>query len=622
MQNKLAKFAITLCFLLSISRGYAQDEGTDPSVSVLKDIQNFVVQRDGSFVMVQESLTQLNEDRAVRSDAQRSFTFNRTMQDVEILEAYTEKPDGRRIEVKPEEIKLQQAYQSAGAPMFQDLQVKTIVFPDVAVGDKLYSRARTTQRTAVFPGQFSDATPSTFRPTTELRLTYDLPADMPLKSSAKGFKALPSRSADGRTVYSWEYIPAPNARIEAGAVDYWDFGRALLVSTFNSFADVGRAYDQGASGKAQPDAAIRALTDKLTHGLSDQRAKALAITNWIRKNIRYVAVYIGNGAMVPHDAPTVLTNLYGDCKDHATLLEAMLGAAGIDSTPALINSGDSYALPPVASLGQIDHVITYIPRLDLYLDSTAEDVEAGYLPLGDLGKPVILTRTGEIGHTPSSQPGQISNHFRVRIAADGSADFSFTRDNLGFYEETTRWEQRNWKKTDQALAVENILKARGVTGKGEVQLGDLDATSQGYSFTLRGHAENWTYLPGTVGISTDSSLYAGLSPIVFALTAEKVRTQPFVCAAYDVVEEAVFDFTPGATVLALPPDVNVASPYFQYRANYRREGQSVRVERRFKSGKTGTRVCTATDFAAMQPDITRMVRDLRTQFILQVLDLH
>jgi len=44
---------------------------------------------------------------------------------------------------------------------------------------------------------------------------------------------------------------------------------------------------------------------------------------------------------VPHDAQSILDNRYGDCKDHVVILEALLEAVGIDSSPALINSGPS-----------------------------------------------------------------------------------------------------------------------------------------------------------------------------------------------------------------------------------------------------------------------------------------
>ncbi len=69
------------------------------------------------------------------------------------------------------------------------------------------------------------------------------------------------------------------------------------------------------------------------------------LSDWVRKNIRYVAVYVGAGGVVPHSAQAVLDNRYGDCKDHVALLEALLKAVAIESSPALINAGNAYVLP-------------------------------------------------------------------------------------------------------------------------------------------------------------------------------------------------------------------------------------------------------------------------------------
>ncbi len=44
------------------------------------------------------------------------------------------------------------------------------------------------------------------------------------------------------------------------------------------------------------------------------------------QNIRYVAVYLGNGGLEPNSAQSILDNHYGDCKDHVTILEALLAA--------------------------------------------------------------------------------------------------------------------------------------------------------------------------------------------------------------------------------------------------------------------------------------------------------
>ena len=610
---------IVLCgAALAPSAAWSGNDGIDTALVIVRNAQHNVVQDDGSFVQTWEQLTQVAEERGVSAAGQRSFSVRPASETLEFVEAYTEKPDGRRIMVKPDQIKLQQQGQVAGAAAFQDVQLETIVFPEVAAGDKLYSKTRLTRRRALFDGQFSDVTWPDSHPTHELSLTYDLPTDMRLKADARGFKLVSRTTANGRRVYRWDYVPSDVPRIEAGAVSTLDFGPRLWVSTFEDHAQLGRAYDRAAGAAAVPGPRVKALVDTLVRPLADPRAKALAIDNWVRRNVRFVSVGMEDAGLAPHKADTVLENLYGDCQDHAALMQAMLAAAGIDSTPALINAGNSYKLSPVASLAEFNHLVVYVPSLDLYLDSTASDIEAGYLRWDNLDKPVVLTRTGEIRHTPVKQAERIWSQYRVRIAADGSATLDFTRGHQGWLEENTRSAMYGMSAADRALQVKSILQQKGMSGSGTLTVEDPTQPGRGYVFAEHGSAENWAYLPGTVGIYADSGFYAGVSWALHAMANEARRTQPWLCPDNDLTEDAVFELPPGASVLAVPQDTHVASPYFQYVAEFRLQGQTLQVHRSLQSGKAGTRVCTPEDFQAMRPDIDKMMHDVRSQFILQV----
>ena len=127
------------------------------------------------------------------------------------------KPDGRKVRVTAPQIREQQEQASANAPMFQDSRVKVVIFPEVAVGDRLSLRYTRTRKTALFPGEFTDfATPSLSQ-TQDYSLTYDLPADKPLYAEARGFKAAPAHATAGRKVYRWDYVPVDKLRPEQSA---------------------------------------------------------------------------------------------------------------------------------------------------------------------------------------------------------------------------------------------------------------------------------------------------------------------------------------------------------------------------------------------------------------------
>ncbi len=607
--------AAALC-LLNLGAAQAKDDGSDPSITIEREVQSNVINADGSFVLTEDFAVRLNEDRAVKANGQRSIGYNSTLETLEIVQAYTEKPDGRKVAVQPDQIKDQQERQSADAPMFQDTRVKVVIFPEVAVGDRLVMQVRRTRATALFPGQYDDLTVAPFNPSKQFTLIYDLPAGMTLNADAVGFEASHPAAATGRTIYRWDYVPADKARIEQGSVSYFDYGQRLAVSTFADYAALARAYEAGAAGKTAATPRIKALASKLTTGLSDPRAKAFAIDDWVRQNIRYVAVYVGAGGVVPHAADTVLDNLYGDCKDHVALMEALLDAAGIESTPALINLGNSYKLATAPTLGLLNHVITYVPGLNLYLDSTAQPIAPGYLPLVELDKPVVLTKPASLGHTPASQRSEVGNTLDVVVTPGGAGDFVSASTTTGWATDLNRFVFRNLKAADRDAFVERLLKAHGRKGSGTLDLGDLSATGDRYEVKMTGHIDELLDLPGPVGLAAISSFAGGIAQNAVGFISEKERTQPFTCLSGSADEQASFRFPKEIRVVAVPKPVSVNAAHLEYTADYQQQGDTLRIRRHYRFDHAGA-VCSPDEFQALRAGLDAMTRDLRAQIIVE-----
>lgn len=608
-----AKLVGMLCCLFAFSLAQAKDDGTDLSVTIEKDIQRTVVAEDGSFATTQELVYLINEERAIKTKAQHSLYYNRTLESLEVLKAYTQKPDGRKVMVSAEQIKEQQEPQSAQAPMFFDSLVKVVIFPEVAVGDRLVLSIKKQRNTALFPGQFEDLSIPQFHPTKQFTLIYDLPQSLKLNAQAKGFKGSPPKTAAGRTVYQWDYVQGENARTELGSVAYSDYGKYLAVSTFTDYSEFAKAYAARANTQVTP--AIRELTQSLTAKLDNPRDKALALGDWVRRNIRYVAVYIGAGGVVPHAADTVLSNRYGDCKDHVALLEALLAAVNIESSPALVNLGNAFVLPEVPTLGVINHAITYIPSLDLYLDSTAAAIASGYLPVPVLDKPTVLTRSATLGHTPATQTSKVENSTTFTIARSGAADFQHMSKIDGWAAELNRWGLRNMTPAQRDLMVQQVLAAYGQTGSGKINTDDLE--SQGaFAVQIDGRSENLVNLPGPIGVPTLSSLAGGIAQNVFGFVAEKQRTQDFTCVSGVTEEQARFQFPAGVNILATPKAVTLKHQYLDYSAEYQQQGNTVLVKRRFDFHYPKA-VCSVADYAELKPVVEAMINDLKSQVIVQ-----
>ncbi|WP_312514335.1 DUF3857 and transglutaminase domain-containing protein [Massilia sp.] len=616
------RFIVMLSLLLwslsgpALARAPGTDHGTDHSVTVERHVQHFVVEPDGSYTLTVEQIKTIATRDAVHEHAQHYIGYNQSLDTVVSVEAHTEKADGRRLAVQPHQIRDQQEAASLEAPMFQDTRLKIVVFPDVQPGDRVAVRYVVRRHTPLFPGQFEDLTTARFHRHRDFRLIYDMPPSLPLHADAVGFEALAGTGPPGKRRYQWRYVDGDNARIEADSVSYLDYGKRLAVSTFPDYAAFAHAYQERAAGKALADDSVMALAQRIAGGIVDRRERAIALSDWVRKNVRYVGVYLGPGGVVPHAAASVLANRYGDCKDHATLLEALLGSAGIDSTVALVNNGDAYRLPEVPTLGVLNHAIVYVPSLQLYLDPTAESVAGGFLPPSLLGKPVVLARSGEFAMIPFFQPARSRTLTRFDIRPDGSSAFRVTRTSSGAQAEPYRRVVRATAPSERERFVERMLQGLGHVGGGVLEPGDTDSVGDDYTLSFRGASDGFAQLPGPAGLATTYNFWGGLGDAVQAFAQEPERRQEFVCPAIDAEDELQFSLPKRARVLALPRAVKVEDANFAYRSRYERRGALVTVKRQLKFRHTQA-TCSPADYRRVRPALERMLRDLRTQVVVK-----
>jgi transglutaminase-like putative cysteine protease len=609
-------FGVLVAVICGVFTTTAHADYTDHSLTVEKNIQTYVVNADGSFELDFEQVSRINEERAIKPNAQHSVSFNRTLETLDIVEAYTLKPDGRKVQVGADQIKEQQEQASAEAPMFQDSRVKVVIFPELTVGDRMVLRYKRHRTTPLFPGQFEDLYAPDFYQNEQISLTYDMPANMALHADMKAFKASAPTTANGRTVYRWTLEPIEKNRIENGAVAYTDYGQFLAVSTFTDYAQFAQAYAARAQVEVTP--AITQLARQLTAKLDTPHSKALALSDWVRKNIRYVAVYVGVGGVVPHPAQAVLDNRYGDCKDHVALLEALLKAVAIESTPVLINMGNAYVLPKVPTTGLLNHAITYIPGLDLYLDSTATPIAAGYLPIPELGKPVLLTQSGTLARTPVSQLSHVDGALHFKINPQGAADFTNENTVKGWGAEFNRFVFKSMNPTDRNLMTQHVLSMYGQTGSGVIETDPLDGSAPAFTSTVKGQTQNLVNLPGPTGVPALSSLAGGIGQNVFSFMSEKDRTQNFTCTSGTIKETAQFDFPKEVNILAVPKAVSLNTGGFSYQTTYVKQANSVLITRSYAFAHPEA-LCSPQDFLAMKPAIEGMVNDLKSQIIVQTL---
>ncbi len=130
--------------------------------------------------------------------------------------------------------------------------------------------------------------------------------------------------------------PAPRSLEARMTVHY--AGPGMAEPQDGSWQGIGEWYAGLERGRLAASPEIAAEAASLTAGKMDFYDKAEAIGEFVQQQIRYVAIEMGVGGYQPHAAEDVFRLRYGDCKDKATLLSAMLSSVGIHSALVLVDT--------------------------------------------------------------------------------------------------------------------------------------------------------------------------------------------------------------------------------------------------------------------------------------------
>jgi tetratricopeptide (TPR) repeat protein len=210
-------------------------------------------------------------------------------------------------------------------------------------------------------------------------------------------------------------------------------------STGTSWQQVANEYARLSYAKMRP-ADVQPLLAKINLRDGSRNDVIRRIVAALHKNVRYTGVEFGESSLVPEFPSETLKRRYGDCKDKAMLLVAMLRSAGIAANLALLDTGPGREInPDLPGMGLFDHAIVYLPATgaepELWIDATASYSKIGTLPWMDYGRNalVVSESTQALRQTPELTADQnIHREFReFTLAEYGMAKIVETNDLIG-----------------------------------------------------------------------------------------------------------------------------------------------------------------------------------------------
>jgi hypothetical protein len=208
------------------------------------------------------------------------------------------------------------------------------------------------------------------------------------------------------------------------------WGDSAVKNTDAQWRAIGQWLTSLEEHRSDPSPEITAKAQELTAGAPDLYTKLNRIADYVQKNIRYFIVIRGIGGWQAHYAADIYRNRYGDCKDKATLMIAMLQAAGIHAHYLPVDSSRGF-VDPAAPSRFGDHMITAIelpdgvndPRLMAQVKATDGKTLLIFDPTDEV-TPIGLIRSALQGGYGFIGNGADSQVLQMPILAPESAGLS------------------------------------------------------------------------------------------------------------------------------------------------------------------------------------------------------
>ena len=601
--------------------GAQEDAAPEQLVRIDRQHVDIVLNEDGSNVRTYDWARTVLKEKALEALKKASVTHSTSVERVEVLEAYTQKAGGKRIEVPKSSYQVTvNRGREDNSPAFSDWTTLTVVFPDVSVGDTTVFKYRIQQSEAIFPGHFSaiEMFPKLL-PYKDVRVRVDAPASMKARYEGRGMKQRAWKKKD-RQLVEWTWRNPDPVKSKRRDYSVYDIEQeaGYTFSTFESYGQIAEAYAARARPKAAVTERVRKLAEEIAGKRKDRREQARALYDWVATKIDYAGNCIGVGVVVPRDLEFILDNKMGDCKDHATLLQALLAAKGIASTQALVNAGSVYRLPQIPVVSTVNHVINYIPEWDLYLDSTSSHTPFGMLPFPVADKPVLLTDGHRDGQrTPPTPLGSNEQHVKtvVEVKPDGSVNATMDVTQKGMYAANTRAWAREFPKDQEADLVKNAFQNNGMIATGTLKKDDPTELLDRYAFTLKMQIRDFLRRPGA-GAFGIAPLFGTEAPVArYVLSGvDPEQTVDVACSNGTAIEEYVYKFPADIEIISVPDNVEVANDFLSYQATYKLEGRTLSVYRKFDDRTPGN-VCSPAVMAQYKEFVGKVMPDMRAQVL-------
>ncbi|MCM8824300.1 MAG: DUF3857 domain-containing protein [Candidatus Omnitrophica bacterium] len=554
--------------------------------------------------------------------AEVEIGYDSTYERVELEFARTVTPDGRVIYAGKESMRDVSKY--LNFPLYSNARAFIISMPSVEVGSFIEYKLKIYSSKLINKDDFSFIYKLRENyPIFNAKFKIVLPKDRDIRIKffnedyAKEYNLNPCVKIDkDKKIYSWDFNKITPIIPENNMPNLSYVNPAILISSFNSWDEIYQWWWLLCKDKFSLDKNAIEFVNNLVKDLDNEYDKAKRIYEFCAKEIRYVAVEYGESGHEPHYAWEVFLNRYGDCKDQAILLVAMLRTAGLKAYPVLIPTEDTYPIDLNFPSVNFNHAIACVDINDklIFMDPTAETVSFSKLPFSDQDRDVLVfeDESWQIIRTPQSKDNEFIYEMYISIDEEENANVSRTVTTNGVFSAIHR---AYLKYTHPSRILEDIQKrmveissfSRLVNYK-ILNVDDFEKSPilnyQFFTEKFLNPAGELRIIPVIDEIHIDPNL-VGKEKRDFSIDFATIYTKKATIK---------IELPPNLTIKYLPNNVNVDNRWFGFETIYTGSDKELVVNQKFE---VNSRFVYPQDYQEFKRELERVIYFLRSEVILE-----
>jgi len=416
------------------------------------------------------------------------------------------------------------------------------------------------------------------------------------------------------TSYTWSLQDLKPIKPESNSPSFFSLAPRLAVSfypteatatqirTFSNWNDVAKWMVEIEDPMMTVDDPLAAKAQELTANAKTEFEKIQAISRYVQ-NIQYISIQIGTGrggGYRPRSSTEVFAKSYGDCKDKANLMRAMLSVLKIPAYMVSITADDpTFVRVEWASPHQFNHCIIAIkiadsttaaavvthPKLGrlLMFDPTDPYTPLGDLPEDEQGSWALIdhVETTELLQMPvmPSEVNGFERSIEATLSGEGAISGTISEKMIGQSARRERARLRVLSSSDYDQFIHSWI-SRGITGADTSSLTTDDVINDGkFNRSLSFSAPSYAQIMQGKLMVFKPAVIGRLDRLSFS---EDKRMNPFMIDSVSYQESVKIKLPAGFSVDEIPEAMDLKVDFGKYSASYEVSGDYLIFHRSLK----------------------------------------